>query len=277
MPPGARRREQGHPSRERSAAAATAGAPLNEIGVGYTFTGDLRARVYGPFTLSVGMGQSFAHTGHRLRRGHLDQAEGRLLPRPRLLRPARSSRSRGCSSASAPGPVFAPAPRWRCAHERRRVEGGTQWIESATFKAKGTGRPRSDRERDDAEPEDHPGPRRRLPRAQPRSQRQRQRLPRLEPYRRGKPAGWTSTATASPTCYDLSTAEQRGRQHPEGIPLGDRSSTFRSVPTAGRSTSGRRRARRSACAGPGEDRLQRAAGERRAAVLPLLASPGSAA
>ncbi len=113
-------------------------SPLKEINVGYTFTGDLRARVYGPLTLSLGIGHSFAGTDVDFDqiisvKPKVDFYHFRIFydlpfkPMPRML-----LRVGG-------GPVNATSAQVVVRHERRRVEGGTQWVESATFKAKGVG------------------------------------------------------------------------------------------------------------------------------------------
>lgn len=111
---------------------------MDEINIGYTFTGDLRARVYGPFTLSVGAGQSYAHTdiafdqvisvkpkvGFYHFRAFYD-LPFKPMPRMRL-------RVGG-------GLVNATSAKVAVRHERRSTEGGTLWVESANFKAKGWG------------------------------------------------------------------------------------------------------------------------------------------
>jgi hypothetical protein len=111
---------------------------VDEIGVGYTFIADLRARVYGPITLSVGTGHSFARTGIDFDevisiKPRTNFYHFRVFydlpykPKPRIF------------LRVGAGPVFASGAKLAVRHERRRVEGGTQWIESANFKAKGTG------------------------------------------------------------------------------------------------------------------------------------------
>ena len=112
--------------------------PIKEINTGYTFTGDLRARVYGPFTLSLCIGQTFAHTSI----GDFDQVItvkprvafylGRILydlpfkPMPRM-----ALRVGG-------GLVDATNAQVAVRHEKRTMQ-TLDWIESATFKAKGLG------------------------------------------------------------------------------------------------------------------------------------------
>jgi hypothetical protein len=111
---------------------------IDEIGVGYTFTADLRARCYGPLSLSVGVGQSFAETGI-----DFDQV---ITIKPRTdfyhvlafydipYKPTPKTFLR-----VGAGPVFSSGAQLEVRHERRGVESGTEWIETATFKAKGTG------------------------------------------------------------------------------------------------------------------------------------------
>ena len=113
-------------------------SPMKELSVGYTFTADLRARVYGPLTLSVGVGQSFAHTGVDFDevisvkpkvafyhfRAFYDLP---FKPMPRMF-----LRVGG-------GLIDATSAQVVVRHERRRTEGGTVWVESATLKAKGLG------------------------------------------------------------------------------------------------------------------------------------------
>jgi hypothetical protein len=113
-------------------------SPMDEIHIGYTFTGDLRARVYGPITLSLGVGQSFAATGI-----DFDQVVS-VKPRvsfyhfrvfydlPIKPMPKMFLRVGG-------GPVSATSARVAVRHERRTSEGVVEWVESATFKAKGMG------------------------------------------------------------------------------------------------------------------------------------------
>jgi hypothetical protein len=111
---------------------------MKEINVGDTFTGDLRVRVLGPLTLSLGIGQSFAHTDiafdqvisvkPRVEFYHFRVfCDLPFKPMPRMF-----LRVGG-------GPVDATSAQVVVRHERRGVEGGTQWVESATFKAKGMG------------------------------------------------------------------------------------------------------------------------------------------
>ncbi len=111
---------------------------MDEITFGYTFVGDLRARVYGPISLSVGGGQSYAQTDI-----NFDQVisckpkvafyhfrafyDLPFKPMPKMfLRVGGGLLSAGSAEVAVK-------------HERRNVDGGTQWIEEATFKAKGTG------------------------------------------------------------------------------------------------------------------------------------------
>jgi hypothetical protein len=111
---------------------------MDQIGVGYTFTADLRARVFGPFALSLGIGKSSAHTDINFDeiisvKPKMDFYHARIFyDLPVKLRPRMFLRV-------GAGPVFATKAEVAVRHERRRVEGGIQWIETATFHAKGTG------------------------------------------------------------------------------------------------------------------------------------------
>lgn len=111
---------------------------MDQIGVGYTFTADLRARVYGPLALSLGVGKTIAHTNIDFDevisvKPKVDFYHLRVFydlpvkPMPRMF------------LRVGAGPVFASKAQVAVRHERRRVEGGIQWIETATFKANGTG------------------------------------------------------------------------------------------------------------------------------------------
>jgi hypothetical protein len=112
--------------------------PLNEISLGYTFTGDLRARVYGPFTISVGAGQSLSKSGITFDqvisvKPKVNFYHFRLFydlpfkPMPKMM------------LRVGAGLVDATNAQVAVRHERRTVDGGTQWIETATIKAKGMG------------------------------------------------------------------------------------------------------------------------------------------
>jgi hypothetical protein len=111
---------------------------VDEIGFGYTFTGDLRARVYGPLTLSLGVGRTFA--GSNINFDEVISVTARasfyhvraFYDLPFKPMPKMTLRIGG-------GPVFVTNARVNVRHERRGVDGGTQWVESATFSAKGTG------------------------------------------------------------------------------------------------------------------------------------------
>jgi hypothetical protein len=111
---------------------------MDQIGVGFTFTGDLRARVYGPITLSLGLGHSFAQTGIDFNqvisvKPKVNFYHFRVFydlpfkPKPRMF------------FRIGAGPVIATSARVDVRHEYREVEGGTVWVESARFRAKGTG------------------------------------------------------------------------------------------------------------------------------------------
>ena len=155
---------------------------MDEINLGYTFTGDLRARVYGPLSLSLGGGETAAQTDIDFDqvisvKPQMSFYHVRLFydlpfkPMPKLY------------LRVGAGPVQSTSAKVSVRHERRATEGGTQWVESATFKAKGLGAARASRRRVPAQPANHPGPRRRLSPARPRSGRRRRQLPRLEPQR----------------------------------------------------------------------------------------------
>lgn len=112
--------------------------PIKEITTGFTFTGDLRARVYGSLTLSLGVGQSFANTEI----GDFDQV---ISVKPKVVfyhvralydlpfkpMPRMFLRVGG-------GLVDATSAQVAVRHEKRIMQ-TLNWIESATFKAKGLG------------------------------------------------------------------------------------------------------------------------------------------
>jgi hypothetical protein len=111
---------------------------MDEINLGYTFTGDLRARVYGPLTLSLGGGKTSAQTDV-----DFDQV---ISVKPTMsfyhvrlfydlpFKPMQKTYLR-----VGAGPVQSTGAEVAVRHERRATEGGTQWVESATLKAKGLG------------------------------------------------------------------------------------------------------------------------------------------
>jgi hypothetical protein len=128
-------------------------SPMKEINGGYTFTGDLRARVYGPFTLSFGRDQSFAQTGIDFDqvisvKPKVDFYHYRIFynlpfkPMPKMILRVGAGLL-DATTRTIPFPLhdirLKAGAQVAVRHERRRVEGGTQWIESATFKAKGLG------------------------------------------------------------------------------------------------------------------------------------------
>jgi hypothetical protein len=112
--------------------------PIKEINTSYTFTGDLRARVYGPLTLSLGIGQSYAHTNI----GDFDQV---ITVKPkvafylaRILYDLPFKPMPRMTLRVGGGPVDATSAQVAVRHEKRIMQ-TLSWIESATFKAKGWG------------------------------------------------------------------------------------------------------------------------------------------
>lgn len=113
-------------------------AEINEVKHGYNFSWDVRSRITGPFSVSVGGGQIFGQT-----KLDFDQV---VTIRPSMnfyhLRgiyqlPFRPMGSMILSLGA--GPVYIPEGKLKVEHEQRSAESGTERVETANFTGKGWG------------------------------------------------------------------------------------------------------------------------------------------
>jgi hypothetical protein len=111
---------------------------LDEIHHGYNFTWDIRSRIKGPLSVSLGGGSFFARSTV-----DFDQVISvrATMPfyhvRAMYKLPFRPMPSMILSLGG--GPIYCPKSQLRVKHEHRTADGGTDRTESATFEGKGWG------------------------------------------------------------------------------------------------------------------------------------------